>query len=193
MMQLGLFVSPVAFVSAQVPERWRALYALNPLAASSTDSVVDSRWPARHRSNVAGLVDRRHGRRAAARSPSLPPFPWFSVLSAARTVRRSHPFRGSPCCPRLVLSVAPTLPCCPCCPRLVLSVAPTPFRGSPCCPRLVLSVAPTLSVVLRVVRGSCCPWLPLFPWLSVLSAARAVRGSHPFRGCPCCPRLPPFP
>lgn len=29
--QLGLFVSPVAFETSQVPERWRALYALNPL------------------------------------------------------------------------------------------------------------------------------------------------------------------
>jgi lipopolysaccharide transport system permease protein len=38
--QLGLFVSPVAFESAQVPERWRALYALNPLAG-----IIDGfRW-----------------------------------------------------------------------------------------------------------------------------------------------------
>lgn len=40
MVQLGLFVSPVAFVSAQVPGRWRALYALNPLAG-----IIDGfRW-----------------------------------------------------------------------------------------------------------------------------------------------------
>jgi lipopolysaccharide transport system permease protein len=32
MMQLGLFVSPVAFASSQVPEAWRGVYALNPLA-----------------------------------------------------------------------------------------------------------------------------------------------------------------
>jgi lipopolysaccharide transport system permease protein len=32
MVQLGLFVSPVAFATAQVPERWRRLYALNPVA-----------------------------------------------------------------------------------------------------------------------------------------------------------------
>ncbi len=31
MVQLGLFVSPVAFTSSQVPERWRAVYSLNPL------------------------------------------------------------------------------------------------------------------------------------------------------------------
>lgn len=31
MVQLGLFVSPVAFTSSQVPERWRGLYNLNPL------------------------------------------------------------------------------------------------------------------------------------------------------------------
>ena len=38
--QLGLFVSPVAFETAQVPERWRALYALNPLAG-----IIDGfRW-----------------------------------------------------------------------------------------------------------------------------------------------------
>lgn len=29
--QLGLFVSPIAFETAQVPERWRPLYALNPM------------------------------------------------------------------------------------------------------------------------------------------------------------------
>ena len=38
--QLGLFVSPVAFESAAVPARWRALYALNPLAG-----IIDGfRW-----------------------------------------------------------------------------------------------------------------------------------------------------
>lgn len=38
--QMGLFVSPVAFASSQVPERWRALYALNPLAG-----IIDGfRW-----------------------------------------------------------------------------------------------------------------------------------------------------
>lgn len=29
--QLGLFVSPVAFTSSQVPDRWQGLYALNPM------------------------------------------------------------------------------------------------------------------------------------------------------------------
>ena len=38
--QLGLFVSPVAFETAQVPPGWRALYALNPLAG-----IIDGfRW-----------------------------------------------------------------------------------------------------------------------------------------------------
>lgn len=38
--QMGLFVSPVAFASSQVPERWRAIYALNPLAG-----IIDGfRW-----------------------------------------------------------------------------------------------------------------------------------------------------
>ena len=38
--QLGLFVSPVAFETAQVPERWRTLYAINPLAG-----IIDGfRW-----------------------------------------------------------------------------------------------------------------------------------------------------
>src|SRR4029077_15152110 len=29
--QLGLFVSPIAFSTADVPENWRTLYALNPM------------------------------------------------------------------------------------------------------------------------------------------------------------------
>lgn len=38
--QLGLFVSPVAFATSQVPERWRALYSLNPLVG-----IIDGfRW-----------------------------------------------------------------------------------------------------------------------------------------------------
>jgi lipopolysaccharide transport system permease protein len=38
--QLGLFVSPVAFVSSQVPERWRSIFALNPLVG-----IIDGfRW-----------------------------------------------------------------------------------------------------------------------------------------------------
>lgn len=40
MVQLGLFVSPVAFATSQVPQRWRALYSLNPLAG-----IIDGfRW-----------------------------------------------------------------------------------------------------------------------------------------------------
>jgi len=40
LVQLWLFVSPVAFETSQVPERWRAVYALNPLVG-----VIDGfRW-----------------------------------------------------------------------------------------------------------------------------------------------------
>ena len=38
--QFGLFVSPIAFSTADVPEEWRALYALNPLVG-----IIDGfRW-----------------------------------------------------------------------------------------------------------------------------------------------------
>lgn len=38
--QFGLFVSPIAFTTANVPVRWRALYALNPMAG-----IIDGfRW-----------------------------------------------------------------------------------------------------------------------------------------------------
>jgi lipopolysaccharide transport system permease protein len=38
--QLGLFVSPVAFATSQVPERWRTLYAFNPMVG-----IIDGfRW-----------------------------------------------------------------------------------------------------------------------------------------------------
>ncbi|HEX6164089.1 MAG TPA: ABC transporter permease [Vicinamibacterales bacterium] len=48
--QLGLFVSPVAFETAQVPERWRMLYALNPLAG-----IIDGfRWAL-----TGGAIDTR--------------------------------------------------------------------------------------------------------------------------------------
>lgn len=40
MVQLGLFVSPVAFASSQVPASWRGVYALNPMAG-----IIDGfRW-----------------------------------------------------------------------------------------------------------------------------------------------------
>lgn len=40
LIQLGLFVSPIAFASSQVPERWRALYSLNPMVG-----IIDGfRW-----------------------------------------------------------------------------------------------------------------------------------------------------
>lgn len=38
--QFGLFVSPIAFTTANVPERWRSLYALNPMVG-----IIDGfRW-----------------------------------------------------------------------------------------------------------------------------------------------------
>ncbi|MEA2937255.1 MAG: lipopolysaccharide transport system permease protein [Alphaproteobacteria bacterium] len=38
--QFGLFISPIAFSTADVPEKWRALYALNPLVG-----IIDGfRW-----------------------------------------------------------------------------------------------------------------------------------------------------
>jgi len=38
--QMGLFVSPIAFTTADLPERWRALYSLNPLVG-----IIDGfRW-----------------------------------------------------------------------------------------------------------------------------------------------------
>jgi lipopolysaccharide transport system permease protein len=40
LVQFGLFVSPIAFSTADVPEKWRALYALNPLVG-----IIDGfRW-----------------------------------------------------------------------------------------------------------------------------------------------------
>lgn len=40
LMQIGLYVSPVGFSSSLIPDRWRVLYALNPMA-----SVIDGfRW-----------------------------------------------------------------------------------------------------------------------------------------------------
>jgi lipopolysaccharide transport system permease protein len=40
LVQMGLFVSPIAFTSADLPERWRAIYSLNPMVG-----VIDGfRW-----------------------------------------------------------------------------------------------------------------------------------------------------
>ena len=40
LVQFGLFVSPIAFTTSDVPERWRALYGLNPLVG-----IIDGfRW-----------------------------------------------------------------------------------------------------------------------------------------------------
>jgi lipopolysaccharide transport system permease protein len=38
--QFGLFISPIAFKTSDVPERWRAFYALNPMVG-----IIDGfRW-----------------------------------------------------------------------------------------------------------------------------------------------------
>jgi lipopolysaccharide transport system permease protein len=40
LVQMGLFVSPIAFTTADLPERWRALYSLNPMVG-----IIDGfRW-----------------------------------------------------------------------------------------------------------------------------------------------------
>jgi lipopolysaccharide transport system permease protein len=40
LVQFGLFISPIAFSTSDVPERWRALYALNPMVG-----IIDGfRW-----------------------------------------------------------------------------------------------------------------------------------------------------
>jgi len=46
--QLGVFISPIAFTTANVPARWRPLYALNPLAGIIDGfrwSILDGRVP----------------------------------------------------------------------------------------------------------------------------------------------------
>ena len=46
--QFGLFISPIAFTTANVPERWRTLYALNPMVGIIDGfrwSVLDGRTP----------------------------------------------------------------------------------------------------------------------------------------------------
>ena len=40
LVQLGLYISPIGFSSSVVPEKWRLIYALNPVAG-----IVDGiRW-----------------------------------------------------------------------------------------------------------------------------------------------------
>jgi lipopolysaccharide transport system permease protein len=40
LVQLGLFISPIAFSTSQVPESWRTVYGLNPLVG-----IIDGfRW-----------------------------------------------------------------------------------------------------------------------------------------------------
>ena len=66
--QFGLFISPIAFTTADVPERWRLLYALNPMVG-----IIDGfRWCilGGHRRcdlQAAGVLRGRHRVDAAAR------------------------------------------------------------------------------------------------------------------------------
>jgi lipopolysaccharide transport system permease protein len=44
LVQIGIYISPVAFSSSIVPERWRLLYSLNPMAG-----IIDGyRWALLH-------------------------------------------------------------------------------------------------------------------------------------------------
>src|SRR5206468_309479 len=46
--QFGLFISPIAFTTSNVPERWRTLYSLNPLVGIIDGfrwSILDGRTP----------------------------------------------------------------------------------------------------------------------------------------------------
>jgi lipopolysaccharide transport system permease protein len=52
MLQFGLYVSPVGFASSIVPEKWRLLYALNPMVGVSDgfrwallNGKVELYWP----------------------------------------------------------------------------------------------------------------------------------------------------
>lgn len=63
LMQIGLYISPVGFASALVPEKWRALYYLNPMAGVidgfrwcvlGADAVVD--WGAVALSQAVGVL-----------------------------------------------------------------------------------------------------------------------------------------
>jgi lipopolysaccharide transport system permease protein len=40
LVQFGLYVSPVGFASAIVPEKWQLLYALNPLGFGLSMAIV---------------------------------------------------------------------------------------------------------------------------------------------------------
>jgi lipopolysaccharide transport system permease protein len=51
--QCGLFISPIAFSTTDVPERWRTLYAFNPMVG-----IIDGfRW------SIRSLVVKRHSNR----------------------------------------------------------------------------------------------------------------------------------
>ena len=63
MLQLGLYVSPVGFASSIVPDRWRLLYALNPMVGvidgfrwALLHGTVEIYWPGLVLSTVLSLV-----------------------------------------------------------------------------------------------------------------------------------------
>lgn len=63
MLQFGLYVSPVGFASSIVPEKWRLLYALNPMVGvidgfrwSFLNGSVDLYWPGIVLSTTLSLV-----------------------------------------------------------------------------------------------------------------------------------------
>lgn len=76
-MQFGLYVSPVGFSSAVVPERWRLLYHLNPAVG-----VIDGfRWC------VIGGESRLYGPGILLNLCTLALFAWFGVRYFRRTER----------------------------------------------------------------------------------------------------------
>lgn len=63
LLQFGLYVSPVGFVSSIVPEKWRLLYALNPMVGvidgfrwALLNGSVELHWPGIALSTVLSLV-----------------------------------------------------------------------------------------------------------------------------------------
>ena len=61
--QFGLFISPIAYTTADVPERWRLLYSLNPMVG-----IIDGfRWCILARPSAAGPPG---GWRSASPSPA---------------------------------------------------------------------------------------------------------------------------
>ena len=72
--QFGLFISPIAYTTANVPEQWRTLYALNPMVGIIDGfrwSILAWRSAARHQGR--GVIVSRHCVLPAAWHVVLPP------------------------------------------------------------------------------------------------------------------------